>query len=451
MKIGFIFPSSDYLHDPFRGDPHTHFQILTILEDHFGAEIEVSLIDLRGIIRNFAIYHIPECDVYLHSVYTLDYNEQVSIIKHLKQRFPKSVHIAGGPHATAFQDESLEIFNSIIIGDGEQSIIQAIKDIHNLRLKQKYIATNVEDINQYPYPLRKYLPKSTIARSELLTLKNTPGYDKIIGTTTMFSRGCPYSCSFCVMPSSKQFSPGIRFRDPRLIIDEIEYLKREYDVRGISLLDEICMPLTLKKAIPYLEAIGSTGVVWKAQCRVDGITSETAQLSKDAGCITMCLGVESVSQKSLDIINKSIKIERARESIKLLKKVGIETRIYMIVGLPGEPKDIVEQTWSFIQETGPDAVYLSLFTVRPGTAVYNNPKKFGIKEVKTLWENTMHMHSRYEKEVPTLTFEYDENTPWGEGEKSERIVDNYLKLQALVKRHGYGPVGYTDKDNNFVS
>jgi radical SAM superfamily enzyme YgiQ (UPF0313 family) len=159
------------------------------------------------------------------------------------------------------------------------------------------------------------------------------------------------------------------------------------------------------------------------------------------------MGVESVSQKSLDIINKRIKIERARESIKLLKKAGIETRIYMIIGLPGEPPNIVEQTWSFIQETNPAAVYLSLFTVRPGTAVYNNPKKFGIKEIKTSWENTMHMHSRYEKEIPTLTFEYDENTPWGEGEKSEIIVNNYLKLQDLVKAHGYGPVGYTDKEN----
>jgi radical SAM superfamily enzyme YgiQ (UPF0313 family) len=159
------------------------------------------------------------------------------------------------------------------------------------------------------------------------------------------------------------------------------------------------------------------------------------------------MGVESVSQKSLDIINKRIKIERARESIKLLKKAGIETRIYMIIGLPGEPPNIVEQTWSFIQETNPEEVYLSLFTVRPGTPVYNNPKKFGIKVVKTSWENTMHMHGRYEKEIPTLTFEYDKNTPWGSGEKSETIIDNYLKLQDLVKSHGYGPIGYTGKEN----
>jgi len=446
MKIGFIFPSSEYLHDPFRGDPHTHFQILTILESHFGSEVDVSLIDLRGIKKRFAIYHIQECDVYLHSLYTLDLYEQESIVEQLKQRYPTALHIAGGPHATAFQEKTLEVFDAIVLGDGEQSIIQVIEDIRDSKLKKRYISKST-NINDHPYPLRKYLPKLTIARPGLLTLKNTPGYDKIVGTTTMFSRGCPYSCSFCAMPASKQFSPGIRFRSPELIKEEIEYLKREYGVCGISMVDEICMPLKKSKAIPHLEAIGSTGVVWKAQCRVDSVTPEIASLSKDAGCIIMCMGVESVSQQSLDIINKKIKVERARKSIKLLKKAGIETRIYMILGLPGEPTDIVDKTWDFIQETGPDAVYLSLFTVRPGTPVYDNPKKFGIKEVKTSWENTMHMYSRYEEELPTLTFEYDENTPWGKGEKSEVIINNYLKLQDLVKSHGYGPVGYSDEEN----
>ena len=99
MRVGFIFPSSDYLYDPFRGDPHTHFQVLTILEAHFGDQLELSLIDLRGVARDSAKYHIPECEVYLYSLYTLDYNELVGIVKELRERFPRARHITGGPHA----------------------------------------------------------------------------------------------------------------------------------------------------------------------------------------------------------------------------------------------------------------------------------------------------------------------------------------------------------------
>lgn len=430
LIIGFILPSSDYLYDPFRGDPHTHFQILTVLESHFGDKVNLSLIDLRGIKKEFAMYHIPECDVYLHSVYTLDYNEQLSIVSYLRSRYPKAKHIAGGPHAVVFQEESLKIFDSLIIGDGEISICQAITDVMNSNLQRIYKQTTPVDINLYPIPSRKYLPESAVARKGLMTLKDTPGYDKLLSTTVIFSRGCPYKCSFCHIP---QYSSNLRYRKPELVEAEIEYLKRDYNIEGISLLDEIGIPLNRKQAIPYLEAIGRTGIVWRGQCRVDGITPEIAKLAKESGCVTMCLGVESVSQRSLDIINKKINIEQVKKTISILKQNEIETRIYMIIGLPGEPDDIVKQTWDFIQETDPDLVYLSLLTLRPGTEMFDNHKKFGIKEVSDDWTRTMHMYGRYENERPVLTFKYDEQLPWGKGFTNEEIINNYLELQEKLK------------------
>ena len=153
----------------------------------------------------------------------------------------------------------------------------------------------------------------------------------------------------------------------------------------------------------------------------------------------MCLGVESVCQKSLDIISKKITVKQSRNTIRFLKKNGIETRVYMIVGLPGEPEDIVKQTWDFICNTAPDSVYLSIFTVRPGTDVFNNPKKFGIKRINVDWDKTMHMYGRYEKEIPTPTFEYNDVTPWGKGCSTEKIVDNYIELQGRIKKNGLGP------------
>lgn len=439
LNIGFIFPSSEYLHDPFRGDPHTHFQILTVLDSYFGNKIRTSLIDLRGIKKEFAKYRIPECDVYLHSVYTLDYNEQVSIVKNLRERYPKAKHIAGGPHVASFKEKCLEIFDSIILGDGEESIIQAMKDIEDLDLKRIYEQKGPIDINNYPFPSRRYLPESTIARKGLLNVKGKKGYEDLLSTTVIFSRGCPYNCAFCTMSHIKKYNPGIRFKSPKLIESEIEYLKHDYNIKAISLLDEIGIPLDRETAISHLKAIGKTGIVWKAQCRVDGLTEEIVKLARESGCVIMSMGSESVSQKSLDIINKRINVQKAKESIRLLKKYDIEVRLYMILGLPGEPKDIVEQTWNFIEETDPEWVYLSLLTVRPGTELFNNPQKFGIKKINTNWDETMHMHGRYEKEIPILTFEYEENTPFGKSFSKEMIVNNYLELQDRIVKSGRGP------------
>ncbi len=437
INVGFIFPSSDYLHDPFRGDPHTHFQILTVLEERLAEKVNPTLIDLRGIKREFAQYHIPECDLYLHSVYTLDIDEQRSIVQQLRDRYPEAKHIAGGPHVTMFQKESLEIFDSIILGDGEENIVIAINDFENSNLKKNYLQEGNLDINQYPYPRRHFLPKSAVSRKGLLNLRNKKGFDQLLTTTVIFSRGCPYQCSFCALPD---YSQGLRYRSPDNIKSEIEYLKRDFGIQGISLLDEIGFPLNKRRAISHLEAIASTNVVWRGQCRVDGLSSDIAGLLRESGCVTMCLGVESVSQKSLDLINKKINIERSKQSISLLKENGIETRLYMILGLPGEPENIVEETWNFIKDTNPEAVYLSLLTVRPGTEIDRNPKKFGIKPLKVDWSRTMHMFSRYGGEIPTLTFEYEPQTPWGRAPSNQKIIENYLELQQRIKENGYGPL-----------
>ncbi len=441
-SIGFIFPSSDYLHDPFRGDPHTHFQILTVLESRFKDQVSLYLPDLRGIKREFAIYHIPECDVYLHSVYTLDFDEQCQIVTQLRERFPKSKHIAGGPHVAMFHDDSLQVFDALILGDGEELISSAVLDFMSGNLKKVYKQEEGVDINQYPFPLRKYLPKTSVARKGLLTTKRRPDYHQLLSTTVIFSRGCPYKCHFCSLPQTKEYGLGIRFRDTTSITQEINYLKSEYDIQGISLLDEICIPLSRPRAIAHLEAIGETHVLWRGQCRVDGLTPELIKLARESGCVTMCMGVESVSQKSLDMINKKIDVEEAKATIRMLKESGIETRIYMIQGLPGEPENIVEQTWNFIQETSPDLVYLSLFTVRPGTEVYHHPEKFGIRQTDVLWGKTMHMYGRYGDEEPNINFEYEK----GMGFSKERIAANYLELQRRLREHGLATIARRDSN-----
>ncbi len=434
INVGFVLPSSEYLHDPFRGDPHTQIYMLTHIKSRLKG-VRPQLIDLRGVKKEFAIRHIPECDAYLHSVYTLDYDEQVEIVRNIRQNYPKAKHIAGGPHVSEFPDESLNVFDSIVLGEGEEEVIDAIDDFQNSGLKSRYEQSESIDINKYPFSLRKYLPKSSVARKNMMTLKSKPENAEIFGTTVLFSRGCPYSCSFCAMPSMKKFDRGTRYRTPELIRNEIEYLQREYGIGGINLLDEIGIPPSKAKAIPYLEAIASTGIMWRGQTRVDTMTSELAKLARESGCVALGLGVESASQTCLNAINKKIKVEDAKRTIRLLKEQGIETRVYMILGLPGETKDIVKQTWDFITETDPELVYLSLFAVRPGTEVYNDPEKFGIGKIETDWAKTMHLFGRYEFEKPTLTFEYKETTPWGRALTPEEIIGNYVELQARLREH----------------
>ena len=429
MRIGFILPSSDYLYDPFRGDPHTHFQILTVLEDRFGADVELSLIDLRGVKREDARYHIGECEVYLYSLYTLDYAELVGIVRYLRERFHEAVHVAGGPHAVLYQEDTLRDWDTVLVGDGERIIVQVMEDLIGDRpMRNKYVEEEKVDINAYVYPRRTWLPASAVARKGLMKTKAMPEYWELLGTTVMFSRDCPYRCGFCAIGGN---SKPVRYRRPDLIEQEIMYLKGEYDVEGISLLDEIVVPGERDKAVAMLEAIGRCDVKWRGQTRVDRMTKEMARLMRETGCLTMSLGVESAVQECLDIVNKRIKVERSRDTIKMLKEEGIECRVYMMSGMPGEPEDVVERTINFWRETNPDVVTLSLFTVRPGTDCYVRPERYGIKRAAG-WQNMMNLQGRYEDETPKLSFEYEK----GKGFSQERIIDNFMRLQEKLEEWG---------------
>ncbi|MEO5333286.1 MAG: B12-binding domain-containing radical SAM protein [Magnetococcus sp. YQC-5] len=446
MRIGFICPSSHYLYDPFRGDPHTHFQILTIIEDRFEHRVELLLIDLRGIDLKMAIYHIPECDLYLHSVYTLDYNEQRDIVTNVRRHYPKALHVAGGPHVSVYQEEAQTFFDAIVLGDGEESIITIVETLFAAKPLQKVyrMPRAIEDLGVLPFPRRHYLPKTATARRNMMNLQGNKESAKLLGSTAIFSRGCPSKCSFCAMPSSRARGgvPPIRYRPAHHVAAEIEYLKQEFNIQGLNLLDEIGIPLIPQLAREYLEAIGKTGIVWRGQCRVDGITPETAHLARASGCTAMGLGIESVSERSLELIRKQISLEQARRTIALLNENNIESRLYMIIGLPGEPEDILEQTWRFIQETQPGLVILSLFTVRPGTDVFDNPTKYGIEYIDHDSTKSMHMFGRYDNEQPTLTFRYAKTAPWGKTLSNEEIVSNYLELQQRLKNCGLSALPY---------
>ena len=71
------------------------------------------------------------------------------------------------------------------------------------------------NINLYPYPSRKYLPKATVVRRGLMTLKDKK-YSDLLSCTVIFSRGCPGKCAFCAMPQTEIFNNGVRFRDSKL-------------------------------------------------------------------------------------------------------------------------------------------------------------------------------------------------------------------------------------------
>ena len=431
LEIGFVVPSCRYYYKPFRNQPLVTLYLLTILESEFGNTVNLSLIDLRGIDEGSSSFHIPEKDVLLYSVGTSDITEVSSLVKSLRSVYPKTKHVAGGAHVNLFPEECLKIFDAIALGEGEEPIIKVIEDVMASDLKPVYRQGKPVDLDAYPYASRKYLPRKAVVDTGLL-----PGeHLNLPGTTFIFSRGCAFNCHFCAN-RDLTFGP-VRARSPLLVEEEIEYLKREYHVEALAFKDDNAIPVNRGLAISFLEAIGRTGIRWRGQSRANGVHRDAVKLAREAGCVEIAVGIESVSQEVLKIINKRIDLNEAKEYLRLLRKTGIGVRLNLIIGLPGEPDDIVEQAVAFIDETEPNSVLLSYLCPMPGSELFKHPERFGININTYDWQEYTSLAGRFaEDELPELIFDYDEVTPWGKGISREQIARKYVRLQSILRERG---------------
>jgi radical SAM superfamily enzyme YgiQ (UPF0313 family) len=427
MKAGFILASGESNYAPFRNQPLNALYLLTILEEEF-MYIETELIDLRAVSLENAIYHIPEKDLYFYSVSSMDFLDIKKIVESIREVYPKAKHIAGGPHVNIFKEKNLEVFDTISIGEGEEAIKRIVRDYLSSDLKRVYLQEERIDLDSYPYPFRKYLPKSAAAERNVLTAK----YRNLLGTDVLFSRGCPFACSFCANLTRGK----TRVRSAKNITEEIMYLKKEYGIEGIVIKDDQAINIDKDIAKSMLEAIANTEIKWRGQSRANNVSESVIKLAKESGCLEIAVGIESVSPRVLKIINKRINLDEAERYFSLLRKEEIDIKLLLILGLPGEPKDIADRTIDFIKRTEPTNVLMSILYPMPGSEIYSNPKKFGI-EIDQEYSEYKSLFGRFDpEELPKLTFKYEKTTPFGESMTNQEIIDNYVKVQNFLRENG---------------
>jgi radical SAM superfamily enzyme YgiQ (UPF0313 family) len=109
--------------------------------------------------------------------------------------------------------------------------------------------------------------------------------------------------------------------------------------------------LVQKHTVEMCEVYRATGLPWSAMCRADTIDRETWQLMRDSGCFGVKIGFESGAQRVLDeIVNKRLDLEKAADTARFLRSIGMQVHGTFTVGLPGERPEEAKQTVRFIEQ-----------------------------------------------------------------------------------------------------
>lgn len=308
----------------------------------------------------------------------------------VKETLPDSIVVMGGYHPTfnfieTLEDENVDI---VIRGEGEYimlNLVQALENqssLHDVKgivfedKNSKEIVVNpeaplIQDLDELPFPALNLLPMD---KYRLLDMDTNM-------TTMITTRGCPMQCSFC--SSAAMHGKKIRERSVENIVDEIEYLKTNYDIDTIAFMDDT-FTLKKRKVMAICDEIlkRNIEIMWGCTSRVDTLDEKLLKKMKEAGCITIFIGVESADQQQLDNMCKNTTIAKIENAFKIARKLKIRTIASVALGMPGDTKEIMNKTVKFVHKLKPNYAIYSLATPYPGTRFYKEAFEKNLIKIK---------------------------------------------------------------------
>ena len=264
----------------------------------------------------------------------------------------KKTVIAGGPHVTYNIEESLQYFDAIVTGEAESVWSDLLRDFENGSLKRIYKGSPT-DLRGIPTPRFDLLPDKFFIK-------------KVIQAT----RGCPFSCSFCTVPT---LNPGFRLRPVEDVIRDASYnnFKHWWQRKVVWFWDDN-LTINRKYIKELLTELKKLNVWWLTQASMDiAKDDELLKLMKSSGCIGVFFGIESFGKDSLVDANKrQNKIENYKKAVDALHKKGIAVMAGFISGFDHDTKESIEEMADRLMEIGVDVPFLSIMTPFKGTPIY---------------------------------------------------------------------------------
>jgi len=285
--------------------------------------------------------------------------------------------IVGGPHAIIDPESILELDGVLGICTGEGEIPMANfanamaegKDIvgidglqfrGQLHKSKRFMNT---DINKLIYPDRdSYLQK----------------YSGSVRNGWIFQthRGCPYQCAFCSEDFFKKAYQGeqyVRARRIDHLIDEIKNTVTTYPSRLSNFVGFSNPTLNIdRKWVHEFCGRYSAEINLPFGCDIElsNLTKDMVQDLVDANCREVWIGYESGNDYiRKNILNKNLQAKEALTRIEVLRNAGIKVVLFVIVGLPFETENMMNDTYQSIKDASIDAILPSIYFPLPGTVL----------------------------------------------------------------------------------
>ncbi len=263
----------------------------------------------------------------------------------------------------------------VVMGESEDIIIEVVRE----KINKTYNLLNIRgiayrygdsdkiiindrrapssNINLLPFPAWDLFPIEDYKRSLRITNQKDDEYSLV----ALSSRGCVNKCNFCY-----RMEKGIRFRSIDNFVLELKYLKEKYNINNFFFDDEMFV-LNKNRLLSFEKYLNkyNLNINFFCSARVDIINSDVVKILKRCGCSTISIGLESLDDNVLKIMNKNTTSEDNIRAIETILEIGdIYVSLNFLWGNIGDTEEGLEKIVNFIKKYN---TYQEVRTVRPPT------------------------------------------------------------------------------------
>jgi len=288
--------------------------------------------------------------------------------------------ILGGPEPANYLDEYLARgADVIVIGEGEATLAELLPRL------SKDGAHRLEGIAGVAYRREDGSIERNTARSYLPDLDALPDpdrdaidLDRYVATwrthhgagsaSLICARGCPYHCEWC---SHAVYGHSHRRRSPQRVAAEVEHLLARYQPDQLWYADDV---FTIKHSwlFEYATELKRRNLRVPFECisRADRLNEQVIDRLAEMGCYRLWIGSESGSQNVLDLMKREVSVEQVQAMTRALKKRGIQTGMFIMLGYEGEDERDLEATVEHLKQAAPDVFLTTVAYPIKGTPYY---------------------------------------------------------------------------------
>ena len=323
------------------------------------------------------------------SATTISIHNAGRIAVRVKALVPGVVVTVGGPHVSAVPESTLRTFPGFdygVVGEGERSYPALIcclaghadprqvaglvwREGAEVRANPRAPYLDGDDLDRLPEPAWDLVPDFPLAfQPNVFNYRATPV------ASVITSRGCPFSCTFCDRSTSGKRG---RFHGVDYVVAMCRRLE-QLGVRHILFYDDL-FTVSRPRVVELCERFLAAGFrfTWSCNSHPNLLNEDHLRLMRRAGCWQIAYGIESGSQRVLDVVKREVRIPRMLETLRQTRAAGIRAKGLLMMAHPTEGEDSLEETVGFLRTAPLDLAQITKFTPYPGTPSYSTVRQHG--------------------------------------------------------------------------